>query len=130
MCRSIDIRQTNESKTDFRGGGGDDNIISAYAPQVVEKEVNKEGFAKDLECMINNIPEGKKFIIGADLNAHSGEVGEGYRRIHGGKGYGKRNAEGQKVLDSLEGLDMAVVNIFFKKREKQKITYKSGQGQS
>ncbi|GFS13675.1 endonuclease-reverse transcriptase HmRTE-e01 [Elysia marginata] len=29
-----------------------------------------------------------------------------------------------------EGLDMAVVNTFFKKREKQKITYKSGQGQS
>ena len=42
----------------------------------------------------------------------------------------KRNAEGKKALESLEGLDMAVVNTFFKKREKQKITYKSGQGQS
>ena len=106
------------------------NIISAYAPQVGEKEVNKEGFTKDLKCMINNIPEGEKVIIGADLNAHLGEGGEGYRRIHGGEGYGKRNAEGQKALKSLEGLDMAVVNTFFKKREKQKITYKSGPGQS
>ena len=106
------------------------NIISAYAPQVGEKEVNKEEFTKDLECMINNIPEGEKVIIGADLNAHLGEGGEGYRRIHGGEGYGKRNAEGQKALESLEGIDMAVVDNFFKKREKQKITYKSGQGQS
>ena len=80
--------------------------------------------------MINNIPEGEKVIVGADLNAHLGEGGEGYRRIQGGEGYGKRNAEGQKALESLEGLDMAVVNTFFKKRGKQKITYKSGQGQS
>ena len=74
------------------GGGGMINSISAYAPQVGEKEVNKEGFTKDLECMINNIPEGEKVIIGADLNAHLGEGGEDYKRIHGGEGYGKRNA--------------------------------------
>ena len=79
--------------------------------------------------MINNIPHGEKVIIGADLNAHLGEGVEAYRRIHGGEGCGKRKAEGQKALESLEGLDMAVVNTFFKKREKQKINYKSGQGQ-
>ncbi|GFS27372.1 endonuclease-reverse transcriptase HmRTE-e01 [Elysia marginata] len=100
------------------------NIISAYAPQVGEKEVNKEELTKDLECMIDSIPVGEKVIIGADLNAHLGEGGEGYRRIHGGEGYGKRNAEGQNALESLEGLDMAVVNTFFKKREKQKIPSK------
>ena len=72
------------------GGGGMINIISAYAPQVGEKEVNKEGFTKDLKCMIKNIPEGEKVIIGADLNAHLGEDEEGYRRIHGGEGYGKK----------------------------------------
>ncbi|GFR73677.1 retrovirus-related Pol polyprotein LINE-1 [Elysia marginata] len=106
------------------------NIISVYAPQVGEKEVNKEELTKDLECMIYSIPVGEKVIIGADLNAHLGEGGEGYRRIQGREGYGKRNVEGQKALESLEGLDMAVVNTFFKKREKQKINYKSGQGQS
>ena len=77
------------------------NIISAYAPQVGEKEVNKEGFAKDLESMINNIPEGEKVIIGADLNAHLGEGGEGYRRIHGGKGYGKGMMKGRKPSKAL-----------------------------
>ena len=60
------FRQTNESKTDFRGGGGGgemENIISAYASQVGEKKVNKEKFTKDLECMINNIPQREKVII-------------------------------------------------------------------
>ena len=64
--------------------------------------------------MINNIPEGEKVIIGADLNAHLGEGGEGYRRIHGGEGYGKRNAEGQQSLESLEGLDMAVLLLLLR----------------
>ena len=95
------------------------NIISAYAPPVGEKEVNKEGFTKDLECMINNITEGEKVIIGADLNAHLGEGGEGYRRIHGGEDYGKRNAEGQKALKSLEGLDLQLL-IPFSRKEKSR----------
>ncbi|GFS20484.1 retrovirus-related Pol polyprotein from type-1 retrotransposable element R2 [Elysia marginata] len=36
------------------------NIISAYAPQVGEKEVNKEELTKDLVCMIDSIPVGEK----------------------------------------------------------------------
>ncbi|GFR65678.1 retrovirus-related Pol polyprotein LINE-1 [Elysia marginata] len=67
------------------------NIISAYGPQVGEKEANKEELTKDLECMIDSIPVGEKVMIGADLNAYLGEGGEGYRRIHGGEGYGKQD---------------------------------------
>ncbi|GFS06054.1 retrovirus-related Pol polyprotein LINE-1 [Elysia marginata] len=122
----VDRQSDKLMKVKMISGGGMINIISAYAPQVGEKEE----LTKDLECMIDTMPVGEKVIIGADLNAHLGEGGEGYRRIHSREGYGKRNAEGQKALESLEGLDMAVVNTFFKKREKLKITYKSGQGQS
>ena len=108
------------------GGGGDDKHHLGICPSGWRERSQQGRVHQRPRVYVNNIPEGEKVIIGADLNAHLGEGGEGYRRIHGGEGYGKRNAEGQKALESLEGLDMAVVNTFFKKREKQKITYKSG----
>ena len=80
--------------------------------------------------MIENIPSAEKTFIGADLNAHLGEKGEGYKRVHGGEGYGIRNDDGQKTLESLEALDLAAVNTFYKKKESQKVTYKSGNSKS
>ena len=49
-----------------------------------------------------------------------------FQRVHGGKGYGKRNREREKILESMESLDLALVNTFFNKNEEHLITYKSG----
>ena len=46
--------------------------------------------------------------------------------MHGGKGYRQRNREGEKLLESMESLDLALVNTFFNKNEEHLITYKSG----
>ena len=46
--------------------------------------------------------------------------------MHGGKGYGQRNREGEKILKSIESLDLALENTFFNKKEEHLITYKSG----
>ena len=37
-----------------------------------------------------------------------------------------RNAEGQMVVDFAKRMEMAVVNIFFQKRQEHKVIYKSG----
>ena len=42
------------------------------------------------------------------------------------KGYGQRNREGEKILESIDSLDLALVNTFFNKQEEHIITYKSG----
>ena len=46
--------------------------------------------------------------------------------MHGGKGYGQRNREGQNILESTESLDLALVNTFFNKKEEHLFTYKNG----
>ena len=42
--------------------------------------------------------------------------------MHGGKGYGQRNREREKILESTESLDLALVNT----TKEHMITYKSG----
>ena len=37
-----------------------------------------------------------------------------------------RNIEGQMVVDFAKRMEMAVVNTFFQKRQKQRVTYNSG----
>ena len=56
--------------------------------------------------------------MGADLNGHIGTSSEGVEGIHGGFGFGRANAEGQRVLDFAVSFDLAIANTFFRKREK------------
>ena len=46
--------------------------------------------------------------------------------MYGGKGFGQTNREGEKILESMESLDLALVNTLFDKKEEHLITYKSG----
>ena len=46
--------------------------------------------------------------------------------MHGGKGLGVRNAEGERILDLATAHDLAVCSTYFAKRESQKVTYSSG----
>ena len=47
--------------------------------------------------------------------------------MHGGKGFSQRNTQGERILESAESLDMAVVNTYYQKKDEHLITYKSGQ---
>ena len=69
-------------------------------------------------------------MIGADLNGHVGKGNDSFKHIHGGHGYGTQNAEGRKVLETAEELDLFIANTGFAKREEHKITFKSGNNQS
>ena len=54
------------------------------------------------------------------------ERGNGFEGIHGGKGYGIRNTEGERLLEMAEGLDLFVANTGFQKKTQHLVTYKSG----
>ena len=99
------------------------NIVSAYAPQSGETEKIKEEFLKDWEDVMSRVPRTEKIVVRADLNGHVGKNPGVFQRVHGGKGCGQRNRE---ILESMESLDLALVNTFFNKNEEHLITYKSG----
>ena len=65
-------------------------------------------------------------MIGADFNGHVGEGNRGNDNIMGRYGDKARNAEGQMVVDFATRMEMAVLNTYFKKREENRVTHKSG----
>jgi len=102
------------------------NIVSAYAPQVGCDNEEKEAFWADLEEVVEKIPRDERLVIGADLNAHVGEGNTNDEEAMGKHGFGRRNPEGQIVVDFAKRWELIVSNTMFLKRNKQKVTYSSG----
>ena len=100
------------------------NVISAYAPQAGSDETEKEVFWRDLDEVQGEVPKEERCIVGGDLNGHIGQDNEGVRRVHGGKGMGARNQEGESIVSFAIAFDMAILNTFYTKRNYR--TYKSG----
>ena len=105
------------------------NIVSAYAPQVnnsMDKE--KNDFWEDLDGLIEIISKEERIVFGSDLNGHLGKGNIGDEEIMGRYGAGTRNKEGSmvdKVVDFGKRMDLAIVNIYFKKKDEHRVTYKS-----
>ena len=102
------------------------NIISAYAPQVNNSMEEKNNFWEDLDRWIESVSKEERIVLGADLIGHVGEGNIGDEKIMGRYGAGTRNKEGSMVVDFAERMDLAIVNIYFKKKDKHRVTYKSG----
>jgi len=106
------------------------NIISAYAPQAGRNNEEKEQFYEKLEQLVLTCNPEELLIIGGDMNGHVGEGADGYSETHGGKGFGTRNEEGERLLDSCESLDLCIANTYYTKKEEHLITYSSGRQRS
>ena len=59
----------------------------------------------------------KKVSLCGDLNGHVGQDVEGFEGVHGGNGYGKRNLEGEMILEFARAMEMVVCNTLFTKEE-------------
>ena len=60
----------------------------------------------------------------------AGVVGTWYGGVHGGMGFGTRNAEGERILEFGDAVGMVVCNTFFYKEDSKLITYQSGDNRS
>jgi len=69
------------------------NIISAYAPQVGSKALEKEKLWQDLEGLVQGILQ-QKIFLGGDLNGHVHSQKRHFTGAHGGFGFGDLNEEG------------------------------------
>ena len=57
---------------------------------------------------------------------HVGTGIDGFEGVPGGCGFGKRNLEGEMILEFADSLNLAVANTWFKKGDNKLITYESG----
>ena len=103
-------------------------LVSVYAPQVGRPLEENESFylalGKTLQDSGNR--NGEMVVVCGDFNGHVGEEIKGYEGVHGGKGFGKRNREGEMLLEFADAHQLSVMNTWFEKREQQKISYDSG----
>ncbi|VDO85613.1 unnamed protein product [Heligmosomoides polygyrus] len=100
--------------------------MSVYAPHTGCSEHDKDDFYLSLEEAIRSVPEGNYLSIARDMNGHVGSGRKGVERVHGGKGIGLINPDGERILDLPIAHDLAVCSTFFAKRESHKVTYANG----
>ncbi len=101
-------------------------FLSVYAPQVGLSDASKDNFYDDLRQVVAKLPPSEIPILLGDWNGHVGSASAGYEGVHGGHGWGTRNAEGERVLEFAESCGMLVGNTCFQKRPSHLITYTSG----
>ena len=75
------------------------NVISAYAPLVECIHEEKKTFWLDLDETVEKTPRNERIVVGADLNGHVGEGNNGDEECMGRHELGKKNNEGQAVVD-------------------------------
>ncbi|VDL75422.1 unnamed protein product [Nippostrongylus brasiliensis] len=98
-------------------------IISVYAPQTSCHEKDKDEFYETLDDVIRSVPDDDFLTIAGDLNGHVGTGRRGLERVHGGRGVGAKNEDGERILDLAVAHDLAICSTFFAKKESQKMTY-------
>ena len=105
-------------------------IISAYAPQAGGDERDKVEFFDRLSEVMLKVKDKEWVVVGGDFNGHVGEGVGDFRGMHGGHGVGRRNAEGVRLLEFCEAHELSIINTFFRKAERHRITYRSGEESS
>jgi hypothetical protein len=94
--------------------------------QAALSEDEKDTFWDGLLHVVARVPHGEFIMLGGDINGHVGSGSDGYEGLHGGFGFGKRNKEGDRILEFCEALDLVWGNTLFTKRESDRITFESG----
>ena len=104
--------------------------MSAYAPQTGCGENEKIKFSEEMDEELRDIPDTEKVWVGGDLNGHCGWNNSGKEETIGRYGVGESNETGEKVVAFAMSHNMRVVNTYFEKAERHKITCKSGTTES
>ena len=86
----------------------------------------KKGFLGDLNGWIESISKEDRIVLDADLNGNLGKGNIEDEETMGKYGAETRNKERSMVVDFGKRMDLAIVNTYFKKKDKHSATYKSG----
>ena len=91
------------------------SVVCVYAPQCGLSDTAKEQFYDSLISVVSKLSEKEMVVVAGNLNGHVGQYADGYEGVHGGFGFGDRNAEGVRVLEFGDAMGMSVVNTALKK---------------
>ena len=86
-------------------------VLSVYVPQTGLEESTKDEFFDCLHTVMSKLTD-------KEIGSHIAREAVGYKGVHGGYGYGQRNADGDRILDFTVANDFVIRNNFFDKRKK------------
>jgi len=98
------------------------NVLTVYAPHSGKPEEEKESFWNELFHLVSCIPQNEMVTLAGDMSEHVGSSNVGYDGTHGGFGYGNRNADGSRILEFADWLNLVICNTLFMKQESQLVT--------
>ena len=75
--------------------------------------------------MVAKIPKSEQLIIVGDWKGHIRSQSTGFGEMHGGQAIGKRNTEGERILEFAFANELVVGNTWFKKPQ-HLVTFQSG----
>ena len=102
------------------------NVFSVYAPHAGKPEEEKESFWDTVFHLVSSIPQNEMVVFAGDMNGHVGSSNAGYDWTYGGFGYGSKNADGSRILEFADGLNLVICNTLFTKQEAKLVTYVAG----
>jgi len=63
------------------------------------------------------MPQDEMVVVAGDMKGHVRNSNLGYNRIYGSVGYGCRNADGSRILEFADGLNLVICNTLFMKHK-------------
>ncbi|KAL0840884.1 hypothetical protein ABMA28_014685 [Loxostege sticticalis] len=102
-------------------------IIQIYAPTEVSSEEVKDLFYDQLETTLENTH--KTIFLMGDFNSQIGERQTNDKNVLGAFSTGKRNNNGQRLVDLAQAHHLKIMNSFFKKGKNKKWTWISANGE-
>ena len=83
----------------------------------------KEQFYYALQSTTARVSSWEQLIISGDWNGHIGSHSAAFEDVHGGQALGKRNNEGERLLEFAVAYELVVGNSWFKKKFEHLVTY-------
>jgi len=102
------------------------NVFTVYALHSGKPDKEKESFWKEVIHLVSCIPQNEMVVFAGNMNGHIGSSNVGYDGTHGGFGFGSRNADGSRILEFADGLNLLICNTLFTKQEAKLVTYVAG----
>nr|XP_022322870.1 craniofacial development protein 2-like [Crassostrea virginica] len=106
------------------------SLIVVYSPTNDNTEETKEIFLEQLQEVINNTPKHDILLIIGDFNAKVGSSNKGYESVMGKHGIGKRNENGENLLELCQINNLVITGTIFPHKPRHKISWISPDGKT
>ena len=92
-------------------------LLSVYALHTGLDDIVKDLFYENLKWTQAKISASEILFVCVEFNGHLGKNADGYQGVRGGRRCGRRNLEGERILEFAVAHNLVVSNLLFTDRD-------------